>query len=150
MSLKQFRILLADDDTDDCQFFRKAIEELLISATITTVPDGEKLMSYLYKNAKHLPDILFLDLNMPRKNGFECLIEIKEDIRLMNLPVIMLSTSFPRDREYEEDMINRLLKIGARDFIRKSGDLSQLKQAIHKAITDVTDNKSHTHEYQTT
>ena len=62
-------ILLADDDADDRFFFGKALKELPISTELTTVEDGEKLMSYLLKNSEKLPDVLFLDLNMPRKNG---------------------------------------------------------------------------------
>jgi len=86
--------------------------------------------------------MLFLDLSMPRKNGFECLCEIKEDEKLKDLLVVMFSTSFPRDSKYEEDMINRLLRIGAHDFIRKSDNLAQLKQFIHQIINRVAEKES--------
>ena len=134
MNLKQLNILLADDDTDDCLFFKKALEELQLSTHLITVHDGEQLMNFLSENSEHLPDVLFLDLSMPRKNGFECLSEIKENKKLKDLPVVMFSTSFPQDRNYEENMINTLSKMGAHHYIRKSGDFAQLKQIIHNTL----------------
>jgi CheY-like chemotaxis protein len=127
-------IVLADDDTDDCSFFDKALKEIPIATNLTIVHDGEQLMKYLLRNSVHLPDVVFLDLSMPRKNGFECLCEIKESLQLKDLPVVMFSTSFPRDMNYEENMISLLLKIGAHDFIRKSVDFTQLRQVIHKTL----------------
>src|SRR5450759_3503778 len=132
--VKQLNILLADDDTDDCLFFKKALEELQLSTHLITVRDGEQLMNFLSENSEQLPDVLFLDLSMPRKNGFECLYEIKENKKLKDLPVVMFSTSFPQDRNYEENMINTLLKMGAHHYIRKSGDFAQLKQIIHNTL----------------
>jgi CheY-like chemotaxis protein len=127
-------ILLADDDTDDCSFFDKTLKEIPILTNLAIVHDGEQLMNYLYLHSDHLPDILFLDLSMPRKNGFECLTEIKENMKLKNLIVVMFSTSFPKDMIYEANMISLLLKIGANDFIHKSGDLTQLRQILHKKL----------------
>ena len=134
MNLNQLNIVLADDDTDDCSFFDKALKEISIATNLTIVHDGEQLMDYLYRNSEHLPDVLFLDLSMPRKNGFECLSEIKESMQLKDLCVVMFSTSFPQDRNYEENMISLLLKIGAHDYIRKSGDFAQLREVIHKTL----------------
>ena len=128
-------ILLADDDKDDRFFFVKALQEIYKETDINTVNDGEELMDYLTKNAENIPDILFLDLNMPRKNGFECLSELKENIILKDIYVIMFSTLYPRDMIYEKDMIQRLYKIGAQDYIRKPSDFAKLKQVIHFAIT---------------
>jgi CheY-like chemotaxis protein len=79
---------------------------------------------------------------MPRKNGFECLCEIKENEKLKDLPVVLFSTSYQRDIQYEENMINRLLKIGAHDFFRKSDNLAQLKEFIHQVIKRVADKES--------
>jgi CheY-like chemotaxis protein len=139
MDLEPLNILLADDDTDDCSFFKKALRDIPIATNLTIVRDGEQLMSYLSKNSEHLPDVLYLDLSMPRKNGFECLTEIKESENFKNLIVIVFSTSFPRDIIYEDNMIKLLLKLGAYDYIRKSGDLAQLKQVIHKTLNMVTE-----------
>ena len=139
MDLEPLNILLADDDTDDCSFFKKVLRDIPIATNLNIVRDGEQLMSYLLKNSEHLPDVLYLDLSMPRKNGFKCLTEIKESEKLKDLIVIVFSTSFPRDMIYEDNMIKLLLKLGAYDYIRKSGDLSQLKQVIHKTLDMVTE-----------
>jgi CheY-like chemotaxis protein len=139
MDLKPLNILLADDDTDDCSFFEKALRDIPVATKLTIVRDGEQLMNYLFENSEQLPDVLYLDLSMPRKNGFECLTEIKESVKLKDLIVVVFSTSFPRDIIYEDNMIKLLLKIGAYDYIRKSGDLAQLKQLIHKTVNMVTE-----------
>ena len=129
MSLKQLSILLADDDKDDRFFFSMALESLTVPTQLAIVMDGEKLMVYLDENSYQLPDVLFLDLNMPRKNGFECLNEIKLNNSLNKLPVIIYSTSF------EQDVVNQLYKNGAHYFIRKPAEFSQLKKLIQQTIT---------------
>jgi CheY-like chemotaxis protein len=132
-------ILLAEDDTDDCIFFAKALKAVPISTQLTIVHDAERLMNYLATNSLNLPDVLFLDLSMPRKTGFECLAEIKESAKLQFLPVVMCSTSYPQNMIYEQDMIKTLLKIGAHAYIRKPGDIEQLKVVIHNALITVTE-----------
>ena len=127
-------ILLADDDTDDCFFFDKALKEIPIATHLTTVNNGEQLMNYLIENSDHLPDVLFLDLSMPRKTGFECLSEIKKNKKLKDLPVIMFSTSFPRDINYEQGLIDLLYQIGAQEYIRKPSDFAKLKEVIHNEL----------------
>ncbi len=128
-------LLLADDDKDDCLFFKEALEELPITAKLTTVHDGEQLMQLL-EEAKFEPPpphVLFLDLNMPRKNGFEVLSELKQDEKLSKLPVIIFSTSF------EQDVANLLYKKGAHYYIRKPAEFSQLKKVIYQALILATD-----------
>ena len=132
MDLKKFNILLADDDTDDCIFFKKALEELKLSIHLTTVHDGEQLMELLTLETTELPDVLFLDLNMPRKNGFECLSEIKLNEKFEKLPIIIFSTSF------EQEVVNQLYINGAQHFIRKPADFSQFKKVIHQSIAIIT------------
>ena len=128
MELKPLNILLADDDTDDCAFFKKALEQLSLSTYLTIVNDGDDLMDYLLENSDHPPHVLFLDINMPRKNGLECLSEIKHNIKLKNLPVVMFSTS------NSWDTIDKLFKSGAHVYIHKPSDFAQLKQVIHHAL----------------
>lgn len=121
-------ILLADDDKDDCLFFKVALDELHINVQLTTVHDGEKLILLLNKD-EPLPDILFLDLNMPRKNGLECMSEIKETPRLKNLPVVIYSTSF------QKDIVELLYEKGAHFYICKPNGFSELVHLIQEAVT---------------
>lgn len=129
MKLQSIRLLLADDDQDDRLFFEEALEELALSVQLTTVADGEQLMQHLEDGNARLPTVLFLDLNMPLKNGFECLIAIKSDEKLKDLPVIIYSTSF------DQDTVNLLYDHGAQHYIRKPSEFSQLKKVIHTALT---------------
>jgi CheY-like chemotaxis protein len=128
MSKKSINILLADDDIDDCYFFKQALEALALPAHLTTVNDGGQLMEHLVKNLEHLPDVLFLDINMPRKNGLECLSEIKQNKKLEDIPVVMFSTS------NSWDTINSLFKSGVNIYIHKPSDFTQLKQVIQHAL----------------
>jgi CheY-like chemotaxis protein len=132
MNLNPLNILLADDDTDDCIFFKEALGELLLSTHLTTVHDGEQLMQLLTNETNVLPHVLFLDLNMPRKNGFECLTEIKLSKKLKQLPVIVFSTSF------EQEVVNQLYKNRAQYFIRKPSEFSQFKKIIQLSLALIT------------
>ena len=123
------KLLLADDDEDDCIFFKDALEDLSLPASLKTVSDGVQLMNFLGDNPDNLPDVLFLDLNMPRKNGFECLSEIKKTNQLKDLPVIIFSTSL------DMEVVNLLYEKGAHHYIRKPGEFSKLKKVILKALT---------------
>lgn len=134
MSTDKINILLADDDKDDCFLFREALSELPLQTNLETVYDGEQLMSFLSERVNNLPDVLFLDLNMPRKNGFECLSEIKHNEKLKSLPVVMFSTSYPRDMHYENDIMKLLYKIGAREYIRKPENFNLLKEVIYDIL----------------
>ena len=126
MSFTQLNILLADDDADDCLFFTEALTGSPLSTHLTTVPDGEHLMQLLRNEKYELPDVLFLDLNMPRKNGFECLSEIKLNSKLNKLSVVVFSTSF------EQEVVNQLYQNGAQYFIRKPSEFSQFKKIIQQ------------------
>ena len=128
-------ILLADDDIDDRFFFDKALKGIPIATTLKTVNNGEQLMDYLNENTFYLPDILFLDLSMPRKTGFECLAEIKEDKRLATIPVVMFTTSFTRGIDLEENLKTTLARMGALDYIRKPGVFEEYKLVIHQTLT---------------
>ena len=121
------KLLLADDDMDDRLFFEDAVEELFTSYKLSTVTDGVELMELLFDNSEQLPDILFLDINMPRKNGCECLEEIKANEILKNIPVVIFSTSL------DMEIVNKLYEMGAHYYIRKPGDFNVLKKVIHKA-----------------
>jgi CheY-like chemotaxis protein len=125
----KLNILLADDDIDDCLFFKEALEELDLPTQLSTVHDGEQLMQHLTAKTNEPPHVLFLDLNMPRKNGVACLDEIKHSKRLRALPVIIFSTS------YDEHIADQLYQQGAHYYICKPTNFSQLKKVILKALT---------------
>ena len=129
MPIHKLKILLADDDLDDCLFFQEVLEELSLSSSLTYVHNGDELMHWLNNQQDVLPDVLFLDLNMPRKNGKECLTEIRANDKLKNLPVIIYSTS------YELNNSNWLYQNGAKYYIRKPSDFVTLKQIINKALS---------------
>jgi CheY-like chemotaxis protein len=136
------RILLAEDDTDDRLFFEKALMEIPIVTELTSVANGEELMVYLNDNLKDLPDVLFLDLSMPRKTGFECLTEIKEHERLKNLSVIVFTTPYGSNNEFEKSLMLLLSGIGAQEYIRKSSDPDELKLVIQKILMDIKEKKN--------
>ena len=120
---KQLHILLADDDEDDRYFFSKALEKLTIPTQLTTVVDGEKLMIFLTKKTEQPPDVLFLDINMPRKKGNECLMEIKNNKTLKDFPVIIYSTHL------DNDLADEFYKMGAHYYMQK-GEFSDLTKHL--------------------
>ena len=127
-------ILLAEDDKDYRFLFEQALNEIPIATHLTTVENGEELMKYLMQHALHLPNLLFMDLSMPRKTGFECLHEISESALLKELMVVVLTVSLPRDVDYEINIEKMLNDLGAQDYIRKPNDFELLKTAIHNEI----------------
>ena len=110
-------ILLADDDADDRLLVHEAFEENHLINVLETVEDGEELLDYLYQRGKFTeaarPNLILLDLNMPRKSGLEALREIKLDADLRRIPVIVLTTS-----KAEEDIL-RSYDLGVNSFIVK-------------------------------
>ena len=121
-------ILLADDDEDDRMFFKEALQELRVRTRVTLVNDGVQLMNYLNQPGNMLPNVVFLDLNMPLKNGMECLIEIRKNSLLKDLAVAIYSTS--SSEEYIEEAFVK----GANIYIRKPDDFSELKVILEHVI----------------
>lgn len=121
-------ILVADDDQDDCFFFEEAIQELSLKSQITFVNDGVSLLHHL-STVPSLPDIVFLDLNMPLKNGIECLTEIKRNEHFSLLPVIVCSTSLTND------IIRQITTLGATHYYRKPSDFGMIKEAISESLS---------------
>jgi CheY-like chemotaxis protein len=129
MNDHNFTILLADDDPDDRMFFEDALDELVVTATLHMVPNGFELMKYLERHIDRLPNVIFLDLNMPSKSGSECLSEIKNHEMFNQIPVIIYSTSA------NADVMESLYDMGALYYVRKEGDFSNLKSIIGKALS---------------
>jgi len=123
--------LMADDDPDDRLLIKEAFQESLITNSIYFVEDGVELMDYLHKRDRYAhtseaptPDLILLDLNMPRKDGREALAEIKADPHLRYIPVVVLTTS-----KAEEDIM-RSYDIGAAGYITKPVTFDGLVEAI--------------------
>lgn len=128
MENMSLQILLADDEEDDRLLFTDALKELKVKTIVHTVSDGVELMDYLSKAANSLPHLLFLDLNMPRKNGFECLKEIRSNSKLNEVAIAIFSTSLS-EKGIEETLIN-----GANVYINKPNSFDELKQALNKVV----------------
>lgn len=128
MSNKLLRILLADDDEDDRLFFKDALEDIKMKTIVTTVKDGIELMEYLTQLDIQLPDVVFLDLNMPRKNGMQCLEEIRNNDALKHLTIAIYSTS-GAEKDIEETFIK-----GANVYIKKPNDFIALKKVVEEAM----------------
>jgi two-component system response regulator len=123
--------LMADDDADDRLLIKEAFQESLISNSIYFVEDGVQLMDYLRKQGQYAnpaeaptPDLILLDLNMPRKDGREALAEIKSDAHLRYIPIVVLTTS-----KAEEDIM-RSYDIGAASYITKPVTFDGLVESI--------------------
>ncbi|MCX7594763.1 MAG: response regulator [Fischerella sp.] len=124
-------ILMADDDEDDCMLAREALTESRLANNLHIVKDGEELMDYLHKRGRYAdpkisprPGLILLDLNMPKKDGREALKEIKNDPRLRQIPVVVLTTS-----KAEED-IYRTYDLGANSFIIKPVTFAALVEVM--------------------
>ncbi|MFC0778671.1 response regulator [Flavobacterium sp. HJSW_4] len=123
-------IYLAEDDEDDRMLFLEASEELNLPIRVIQAPDGNELLDAL-KNADHLPDIIFLDINMPLKNGFECLKEIRrKEGALGRVKIVMLSTSSSSIH------IQISYKLGADYYAVKPGTYQGLRELLDKVFND--------------
>ena len=128
MTTDPINILLAEDNEDDVLMIQEAFDEANLTNIIDVVSDGKQAMRYLrrqppYENAR-LPGLVLLDINMPRKDGFEVLEEVKGDARLRHLPVIMLTTS-----HREEDVV-RSYSRGACSYVTKPIDFKQFQDVV--------------------
>jgi two-component system response regulator len=120
IGLRSMNILIADDDPDDRLMIREALNQSIASSQVFGVEDGEDLLDFLYNrgqytknDAKQMPDLILLDLNMPKKNGLEALKDIKADPMLRHIPIVILTTS------KEEEDIYRTYDLGVNSFITK-------------------------------
>lgn len=129
MHTKPLSILLADDDEDDRLFFKDALEECRVKTMVETVNDGIELMNLLLEESTVLPHILFLDLNMPRKNGIECLEDIRKSDRLKHITIAIYSTS-GAERDIEDTFVK-----GANVYIRKPNDFNELRNVLENVLS---------------
>ena len=120
---KKLSLLIVDDDADDRKFFIDAVREVDENIECLTAKDGKHALELL-REITVLPDVIFLDLRMPRINGKKCLIEIKNDERLKNIHVYVYTTS----REVTES--EELQKLGAVHFISKPSNHEEIYYII--------------------
>ena len=125
----KLQLLLADDDIDDCDFFRDALDEINDTVSLTVVNNGVELMDFLTAQKDTYPDLLFLDLNMPKKSGMECIAEIKASNHLSAIPIIVFSTSL------DKSVVDKMFDLGVHHYIQKPGQFSSLKSVITKALS---------------
>ncbi len=119
--------LIVDDDPDDRMFFKDALRDLLPSAVCMEAHNGVTGLLQLTK-AEQLPDFIFLDVNMPRMDGKECLKQLKKDEKLRHIPVIMYSTFFL------SESIEEFRTIGASGYLTKPMDMNTLPAKIREAM----------------
>ena len=125
-----FRLLIADDDAEDVQLIKDCLVENHLQASVNDVENGQNLLDTLRKSERTekegKPHLILLDINMPRKNGFEALKEIKQDKDLCSIPVVIFSTS-----KAEKD-IRRAYELGANCFITKPNSSTDWHSTIGK------------------
>lgn len=124
---KTLNIILAEDDMDDLDFFTDIVGKNKPGVKIEHVPDGVRLMELL---GNILPDILFLDLDMPYKNGLQCLIEIRQNPKLEKLPVVVFSSTTRHAN------IQTAYEMGAHLFLIKSSDYPEYALSL-KAVLEL-------------
>jgi len=127
---KSVEILLVEDNPGDVRLTQEALKDSKLKNNLYVVNDGLEALSFLHREGKYAnavrPDIIFLDLNLPKKNGRDVLVEIKEDPELKRIPVVILTTSTA-----EEDII-RTYNSHANCYITKPIDFEQFITVVKK------------------
>ncbi|MGZ5049480.1 MAG: response regulator [Methylobacter sp.] len=123
-------ILLLEDEPSDAYLVKMALKEGKLLANLHHVPDGREGLDFLNKAGKYAqvprPDLIFLDLNMPRMNGCEFLEAVKADERFRSIPVVVLTTS-----DVEKDVMHSY-QLGATSYITKPVDMPQFVKAVQQ------------------
>lgn len=128
------KILLIDDDPDDRDLFCEAIEEIASEIVCSTAPNGQKALAKLNGREIEKPDIIFLDVNMPVMNGWECLMLLQKEEAYKNIPVIMYSTS-----SHRKD-IDNAQQFGALCFFTKPFNFTDLKKNLGIVVAHLNSN----------
>lgn len=121
------QIFYAEDDLDDQELFKEAVEEIGGKYDLHIRNDGRELLS-LIQSPPPQPDVIFLDLNMPLMNGYQTLIEIRKDAKTRDIPVIIFSTS--------DDMktIHRSRELGANLYVPKPSSYKEIKKVLRHSL----------------
>lgn len=136
-------ILLADDDRDDAEIFSMVLTKVDPAIHLIHVINGVGVFDYLKNDDHVVPDVIFLDLNMPEMNGWQCLRALKDNPLYRDIPVLMYTTSsHPRDREIA-------LGLGAVAFITKPSDYKELEKLLQVLAANLTANiKTTAHSFR--
>ncbi|MFC4261965.1 response regulator [Ferruginibacter yonginensis] len=124
VSNEMLSVFLADDDADDRLLFEEALMEVNNEVKLTTANNGELLLQSLDENTPPKPHLIFLDLNMPVKNGMECLEDLKKDDNYKDVPVVIFSTSC------QQEAMDQVYKKGANYYMCKPDNFQKLKQLL--------------------
>ncbi|HVF97718.1 MAG TPA: response regulator [Flavisolibacter sp.] len=124
------KVLLVDDDADDRKYFSEALAEVDPTMECVTAKDGQQALALLNDSQASLPDYIFLDLRLPKVNGRQCLLQIKANERLRNIPVIVYTTS----RELEES--EELQSLGAVRFITKPANTEEIYYVLSQVLEE--------------
>lgn len=125
---EKITIFLADDDPDDRALFEQALNGFSTKHKLQFFHNGKELLSHFEAPDAELPDILFLDLNMPYFTGTECLIEIRKNPRYRELPIAIYSTS-SSEKDQEDTFVN-----GANVYIKKPDSFEKLQKVLQEVI----------------
>ena len=129
-------IMIVDDDADNIEFFCDALSEIDPAIKCISARGGEEALTLLKNNPRQVPDFIFLDINMPKMDGMQCLESFKSDMNLSSIPIIMYTTS-----KSQEDIASTK-KLGATYFLTKPSKFSELKEAIQYILEEKWDNIS--------
>lgn len=133
LNLLNRKFLLADDDADDANLFCEALTRIATVIQCTTVENGLELFELLYQRNIDNPDVIFLDINMPIMNGWECLRKLKGNADYKNIPIIMYSTSSAKKD------IELAYSLGAELFVTKPEDFRELSKILEIVATSSKD-----------
>jgi CheY-like chemotaxis protein len=130
---KQFSFLLVDDDPDDTFLFGEVLRDVASSVVLSTAANGHEALEQL-RASNPLPDLIFLDLNMPRMGGVECLSTLKSNAELSRIPVIIYTTS-SQSKDIEET-----IQKGAVCFITKPSNIKELSEILTTIVQSLPTN----------
>jgi CheY-like chemotaxis protein len=126
--LQTKKIVIADDDADDCLLFQDVLEDLNIKTDLVIIANGRQLLDYLFEK-EDMPELIFLDMNMPLIDGMEALIEIRKCARLQNVPIVIFSTSS------HNQIVIDVYKAGANLFIRKPDSFEKMRKILNDVFS---------------